>query len=135
MKKFILVIMLFTSISVLNANPNFTVGSNPYFTVFAFPHDLLKWPKKAVFGYMYPQSLPWQGHVTNITERPNETYISNYNNFEFSAPDGYTGDPNAVRSFMKSSGYAYNDRYSFGGIWDFDEYGRVNLELGTNRIN
>ncbi|MBN1397214.1 MAG: hypothetical protein JXA06_04195 [Bacteroidetes bacterium] len=135
MKKLFFVLSLFVSITVLKANPNFTVGSNPYFTVFGFPHDLLKWPKKAVFGYIYPQTLPWQGNVTDINERPNDTYVSNYNSFEFSVPDGYTGDPNAIRSYMKTSGYAYNDRYSFGGIWDFNEYGRVYLELGTVRVN
>ena len=83
---------------------------------------------------MYPQTLPWQGHVTNIEERPNDTYISNYNDFEFPAPDG-APNPNAVRSFMKVSSYAYNNRYSFGGIWDFDEYGKAYVELGTNRID
>jgi hypothetical protein len=134
MKKLIIPFLLI-SISSLYANPYFTIGSNPYFTVFGFPHDLLKWPKKAVFSYIYPQTLPWQGNVTNINERPNDTYISNYNNFEFPAPDGYTGDPNAIRSFMQASGYAYNNRYSFGGIWDFDELGKAYLELGTNRVN
>ncbi len=71
---------------------------------------MLKWPKKAVFGYIYPQTLPWQGHISNIAERPNDTYISNYNNFEFPAPDGYSDDPNAIRSCMQVTGYAYNDR-------------------------
>jgi hypothetical protein len=134
MKKLIIP-FLFISVSCLYANPNFTVGSNPYFTVFAYPHDILKWPSKAVFSYINPQTLPWQGQVTNIDQRPNDTYISNYSDFEFPVPDGYGGDPKAIRSYMKSSGYAYNNRYSFGGIWNFEEYGKVYLELGTNRID
>jgi hypothetical protein len=134
MKKLILPLLLI-SLSSLYANPNFTIGSNPFYTVFAYPHDLLKWPKKAVFTYIYPQTLPWQGNVTNISERPTDAYISNYSDFEFPAPDDYSGDPKVIRSYMKASGYAYNSRYSFGGIWDFDEYGKVYLELGTNRVN
>ena len=134
MKKLI-VSFLLICVSTVYANPHFTIGSNPYYTVFAYPHDLLKWPSKAVFGYMYPQTLPWKGHVTDITQRPNDTYISNYNYFEFPTPDNYTGDPNAIRSFMDVSGYAYNNRYSFGGIWNFNEYGKVYLELGTNRLD
>ena len=134
MKKLILPFLLL-SVSFVYANPNFTIGSNPFYTVFAYPHDLLKWPSKAVFVYTYPQTLPWQGHVTNIAERPNDTYISNYNDVEFPVPDGYTGDPKTIRSYMKVSSYAYNNRYSFGGIWNFEEYGKVYMELGTNRVD
>jgi hypothetical protein len=135
MRKLILPFLLLILASSIYANPNFTVGSNPFFTVFGFPHDLLKWPNKAVFGYMYPQTMPWQGHVTNIAERPNDTYISNYNNFDFPVPDGYSGNPSAIHSYMDASGYAYNNRYSFGGIWNFNDYGKVYLELGTNRVD
>ena len=39
MKKLIFPLLLI-SVSSLYANPNFTIGSNPYFTVFAFPHDI-----------------------------------------------------------------------------------------------
>ena len=40
--------LLFIS-TVALANPSFTIGSNPYLTVFAYPHDMLKWPNRAVF--------------------------------------------------------------------------------------
>jgi hypothetical protein len=117
------------------ANPHFTIGSNPFYTYLAYPHDILRWPKKAAFFYMHPQTMPWQGHVTNISERPNDTYVSNYNYFDFPAPSGYTGDPNAVRSFMRVSSYAYNNRFSTGAIWNFDEFGKIYLEVGTNRVD
>jgi hypothetical protein len=134
MKKLVFALVL-VSVSSAHANPNFTIGSNPYFTFHAFPHDILRWPGRAAFTYMYPQTLPWQGHVTNISERPNDTYISNYNYFDFPAPDGYTGDPGAVRSYMRVSSYAYNTRYSLGGIWDLSTLGRIYVELGTNRVD
>jgi len=73
--------------------------------------------------------------VTNISERPNDTYISNYNYFDFPVPDGYTGDPNAIRSYMRVSSYAYNIRYSVGGIWSYGDWGKLYLELGTNRVD
>ncbi|RPH36414.1 hypothetical protein EHM92_04550 [bacterium] len=134
MKKLIMTLLLLPALSA-HANPFFTIGSNPFYTYLAYPHDILRWPSKAAFWYMYPQTLPWQGHVTNISERPNDTYISNYNDFEFPVPDGYTGDPKAIRSFMKVSSYAYNTRYSAGGIWGFGDLGKVYLELGTNRVD
>jgi hypothetical protein len=134
MKKLFFFVLLIW-VPCVYANPHFTIGSNPYYTVFAYPHDLLKWPNKAFFTYMFPQTLPWQGHVTNIADRPTDAYISNYSYFEFPAPDGYSGDPQAIHSYLHSSGYAYNKRYSFGGIWNFDKYGKVYLELGTNRVN
>jgi hypothetical protein len=111
MRKLIFPFLLLISVSSIYANPNFTVGSNSFYTVFGFPHDLLKWPNKAVFGYMYPQTMPWQGHVTNITERPNDTYISNYNNFDFPVPDGYSGNPTAIHSYLQLS-YEYGDHKS-----------------------
>lgn len=117
------------------ANPYFTIGSNPFYTFLGFPHDILRWPSKAVFFYVYPQTLPWQGNVTNITDRPNDTYISNYSNFDFPVPDGYAGNPSAVRSYMHSSGYAYNNRYSAGAIWNYGDWGKVYAELGTNRVD
>lgn len=134
MKKLIVALLLL-SVSYAYANPHFTIGSNPYYTFLAYPHDILRWPSKAAFLYMYPQTLPWQGHVTNISERPNDAYVSNYNDFDFPVPDGYTGDPNAIRSYMRVSSYAYSNRYSLGGIWSFGDLGKVYLELGTNRID
>ncbi|HSR16747.1 MAG TPA: hypothetical protein VLM39_01550 [Ignavibacteriaceae bacterium] len=134
MKKifFSFLIIFYTAAS---ANPHFTIGSNPFYTFFGFPHDIMGWPNKAVFTYFYPQTLPWQGHVTNLSERPNDTYISNYNNFDFPVPEDYTGDPNAIRSYMRASGYAYQNRYSLGGIWNFGTWGKVYLELGTTQID
>jgi hypothetical protein len=134
MKKLILPLALLISCSA-HANPFFTIGSNPFYTFNGFPHDILKWPGKAAFCYLYPQTLPWQGNVTNIAERPNDTYISNYNNFDFPAPDGYTGDPKAIRSYMQASGYAYNNRYSVGTVWNYGDWGKVYLEVGTNRVD
>jgi hypothetical protein len=130
----ILVLLLLISVR-LHANPHFTIGSNPFYTYLAYPHDILRWPGKAVFTHMYPQTLPWQGHVTNINERPNDAYISNYNEFEFPVPAGYSGDPNSIRSYMRASSYAYSTRYSLGGIWDFNDLGKVYLELGTNQMD
>lgn len=134
MKKLIIPLLLISACSA-HANPFFTIGSNPFYTFLGFPHDILRWPSKAAFFYVYPQTLPWQGHVTNIAERPNDTYISNYNNFDFPVPDGYSGDPKAIRSFMNVSSYAYNNRYSVGGIWSYGDWGKVYLELGTNRVD
>jgi len=134
MKKLIIILLILFSFSG-NANPHFTIGSNRYYTFIAYPHDILFWPNKAVFSYYYPQTLPWQGHVTNLSERPNDTYISNYNYFDFPVPDGYTGDPNAVKSYMRASSYAFQNRFSVGGIWNFNEWGKVYLELGTTQIN
>ena len=134
MKKLIIALALACAQAV-HANPFFTIGSNPFYTFQGYPHDLLRWPNKAAFYYMYPQTLPWQGHVTNISERPNDTYISNYNNFDFPVPSNYSGDPNAVRSYMRSSSYAYNTRYSVGAIWNFANIGKFYLELGTNRVD
>ena len=106
------------------ANPHFTIGSNPFYTYFAYPHDILNWPNAAIFSHFYPQTLPWQGHVTNLSQRPNDTYISNYNNFDFPVPNGYTGDPNDIKSFMRASSYVYQNRFSLGGIWNFGDWGK-----------
>lgn len=134
MKKLIVTLVLLSASSAY-ANPHFTIGSNPFYTFLAYPHDILRWPSKAAFTYMHPQTLPWQGHVTNLSERPNDTYISNYNYLDFPVPDGYAGNPESIRSFMRASSYAYNIRYSLGGIWSFGDFGKVYLELGTNRID
>ena len=129
MKKIIFTFLII-SFSCIYANPSFTISSNYYLTIFAYPHDILKWPKSGVFMYVNPQTLPWQGDVTNIANRPNDTYISNYNDIQFPAPDDYTGsNPN---SFLKVSSYAYINRYSVGGIHDLRKWGKVYLELGTS---
>ena len=128
-------VLLLLSASTVLSNPHFTIGSNPFYTYLAYPHDILRWPGRGFFTYYYPQTLPWQGHVTNIAERPNDTYVSNYNYFDFPIPDGYAGDPAAIRSYMNVSSYAYSDRYSVGGIWGFGDWGKVYLEVGTNQTD
>ena len=134
MKKLVITLLLIF-ISSASANPHFTIGSNPYYTYVAYPHDILYWPNAAVFTHFYPQTLPWQGHVTNLSQRPNDTYISNYNYFDFPVPNGYTGDPNAIKSYMQASSYVYQNRISLGGIYNLKEYGKVFLELGTTQID
>ena len=134
MKKMVFTLLLLLT-SYSTANPHFTIGSNPYYTYIAYPHDILYWPNSAVFSHFYPQTLPWQGHVTNLSQRPNDTYISNYNYFDFPIPDGYTGDPNDIKSYMRASSYVYQNRFSLGGIWNFGEWGKAYLELGTTQID
>lgn len=134
MKKLIIILLILLSISV-SANPHFTIGSNRYYTFIAYPHDILFWPDKAVFSYYYPQTLPWQGHVTNLSQRPNDTYISNYNYFDFPVPDNFTGDPNSIKSYMRASSYVYQNRFSVGGIWSFGDWGKAYLEVGTTQID
>jgi hypothetical protein len=133
MKKLVITLLLILT-SFASANPHFTIGSNPYYTYIAYPHDILYWPNGAVFSHFYPQTLPWQGNVTNLSQRPNDTYISNYNYFDFPTPDGYTGDPNSIKSFMNASSYIYQNRFSLGAIWNFIQWGKVYLELGTTQI-
>ncbi len=134
MKRLTVPFLLFIASSAI-ANPFFTIGSNPFYTFQGYPHDILRWPNKAVFFYMYPQTLPWQGNVTNIADRPTDAYISNYSSFDFPVPDGYSGNPNDIRSYMYASGYAYNTRYSAGGIWNYGDWGKIYTEIGTNRLN
>lgn len=134
MKKLVFNLLLVLSSSA-SANPHFTVGSNPYYTYLAYPHDILYWPNGAVFSHFYPQTIPWQGHVTNLNQRPNDTYISNYNYFDFPVPNGYNGDPDAIRSYMRASSYIFQNRIGVGGIWNFGVFGKVFLELGTTQID
>ncbi|MGB5287113.1 MAG: hypothetical protein WBQ32_15240 [Ignavibacteriaceae bacterium] len=134
MKKLVFTLLLLLT-SYASANPHFTIGSNPYYTYIAYPHDILYWPNSALFSHFYPQTLPWQGHVTNLSQRPNDTYISNYNYFDFPVPNEYTGDPNDIKSFMRASSYVYQNRFSLGGIWNFGEWGKAYLELGTTQID
>jgi len=115
----------------VQANPNFTIGSNPYLTVFAYPHDLLKWPDHAVVLYMNPQTLPWQGNVTDISKRPSASYTNNYQNVEFAVPSNFTGNPTDVHSWMEVSAYAYKDRYTAGWL-KTSKYGKFLVELGLS---
>ncbi|MBU1950263.1 MAG: hypothetical protein KJ927_16230 [Candidatus Eisenbacteria bacterium] len=116
------------------ANPSFTVGSNPYETIFAYPHDILKWPDRGVFVYANPQNLPWQGDVTDITKRPSETYTNNYQNVEFAPPQGYEGDPKSVHSWMRVSSYIYQRQTTVGGLTS-TRYGKFLVELGRTTMD
>jgi len=130
----IAVVVLIVPISESRANPSFTIGSNPYHTVFAYPHDLLKWPDQGAVVYYSPQTLPWQGDVTDISNRPSESYTSNYQSVEFAPPSDYLGDPFNIRSWMEVSGYAYKKRWSLGGLRS-TKFGKFLVQLGWTSTN
>ncbi|MFC1572110.1 hypothetical protein ACFL6M_00780 [Candidatus Eisenbacteria bacterium] len=127
MKRVVCILLLGLPAPAL-ANPSFTVGSNPYETVFAYPHDILRWPRGGVFLRIDPQTLPWQGDVTNIGRRPSESYTSTYQDVEFAPPSGYEGDPADVHSWMRVSSYAYRRRLGLGGLLTTDR-GKFLLEF------
>ncbi len=112
------------------SRPSFTIGSDPYETVFAFPHDILEWPERAVFATYTPQTMPWQGDVTNIHNRPSESYTSNYQEIEFAPPYDYEGDPADVYSWARVSSYIHDRGFRLGGITT-TRFGKVFLEIGN----
>ena len=116
------------------SNPSFTIGSNPYLTVFAFPHDLLRWPNQGAAMFYNPQTFPWQGDVTNISNRPSESYTNNYQSIEFAAPPDYSGNPADIRSWMELSSYAYRKHYSAAGLTT-TPYGKFYVELGRTTLD
>lgn len=142
MMKRSLILTVISFISNLYGNPSFTIGSNYYLTIFAYPHDILKWPNKGFFITFNPQTLPWQGDVTNISNRPSESYVNNYQQVEFAPPYGYTGNPENVRSWMRVSGYANNLNLSLGGLYNtslgkfYFEFGKLtsNMELSAEGV-
>ncbi len=125
---FLILVLLCLPVSVL-ANPSFTIGSNQYLTTFAYPHDILSWPDRGLYLYTTPQTLPWQGDVSDITNRPSESYTNNYQQVEFAAPSGYDGDPAAIRSWMEVSSYVYRTHRSFGYLTG-TRYGKILFEIG-----
>jgi len=133
MKRIILFILIAFAVK-LPANPSFTIGSNYYLTVFAYPHDIMYWPDQAAFFYFNPQTLPWQGDITDISNRPSESYTNNYQQVEFATPYGYEGNPNDVRSWMRVSAYAYKKRFTLGGLYA-TKLGKVLFEIGNTSIN
>jgi len=133
MKRITLIILLVFAIK-LSANPSFTIGSNHYLTVFAYPHDIMHWPDKAAYLYFNPQTLPWQGDITDISNRPSESYTNNYQQVEFAPPYGYNGNPSDVRSWMRVSAYAYKNRFTLGGLYT-TKFGRVMVEFGGTSTN
>lgn len=133
MKRIIIIILIILA-SETYANPAFTISSNYYLTIFAFPHDILKWPNSGLFFYYNPQTLPWQGDVTDISNRPDEAYTTSYQEIEFAPPSGYEGNPNDIHSWMRISGYAYKTYAAFGGIYQ-TKLGKFLLELGKTSLN
>ncbi len=133
MKRFLLTVSIFY-VSNLFGNPSFTIGSNHYLTIFAYPHDILKWPNKGFFLTFNPQTFPWQGDVTDIRNRPSESYINNYQEVEFAPPYGYSGNPEDIRSWMRVSGYAYNSNVTLGGLYS-TKLGKMLLEFGKITTN
>lgn len=129
-----LVVLLLILPCIAGANPSFTIGSNHYETAFAYPHDILKWPNSAVFVLATPQTLPWQGHVTDLTKRPSPTYTSSYQEVEFAPPSGYEGKPEDVHSWMKVSSYVYKRRFTLGGLSTTD-YGKFLIEVGNTSLD
>lgn len=115
-------------------NPSFTIGSNHYLTIHAYPHDLLKWPNRGVFLSYNPKTMPWQGDVTDIANRPSPTYVHNHQEIEFAPPSGYEGNPEDVRSWMNVSSYAHKTRYSLGGL-STSQYGKFLVEIGKTDLN
>ena len=129
MNRTVLVVLLTGLPLLLQANPSFTIGSNPYFTFFAYPHDILKWPDSGAFVTFNPTTMPWQGNVTDLARRPNESYVNNYQQIEFAPPSGYEGNPEDIRSWMKVSSYAYERAFTLGGVHNI-RLGKIYLELG-----
>ena len=134
MKKsaFLVAFLLFAT--SIQANPAFTIGSNPYLTVFAYPHDILKWAKNGLFLTYHPITLPWQGDVTDIFNRPSESYVSNFQEVIFPAPYDYQGNPADIYSWMNVSAYAKQTTYSFGGVLSTG-FGTFYLELGRENMD
>lgn len=133
-KYFLFLLLLLIPATETSARPTFTVGSNYYLTVFAYPHDILKWPNSGVFFFFNPQTIPWQGDVTDIHNRPSESYINNYQEVEFAPPSGYQGNPSDIRSWMKVSGYAYKMNSTIGGLYNTN-YGKLYLEIDKTSLD
>ncbi|MCG8696430.1 MAG: hypothetical protein MI922_00130 [Bacteroidales bacterium] len=133
MKKYIALFILGFIVSHVYTNPTFTIGSNPYLTIFAYPHDLLEWPGSAVYVNYLSQKFPWQGNVDDIFDRPSESYINSYQNIEFATPNGYTGDPRSVYSWLYIDGVAKKKMLTLGGIQS-TPYGKLMGELGMTSL-
>jgi hypothetical protein len=130
---FCLLIML-SGMTTAFGNPNFTIGSNPYLTIFAYPHNILRWPASGLYFNTQNQELPWQGNVTDIMARPSESYTNNYQFVEFATPDDHTGNPADVYSWSMISGYAHQRYFGFGGITT-NSFGKFLGELGLTTLN
>ena len=87
-----------------------------------------------IFFYYNPNTIPWQGDVTNIANRPSDSYVNNYQEVEFAPPSGYQGNPNDIRSWMRVSGYAYQKRITMGGL-SHTSIGKFYFELGKTAMD
>ncbi len=131
------ILLLIAHASFLSANPSFTIGSNPYLTIFGFPHKLLEWEVPATTIGLYYFPAPWQGNINDPAARPSDSYTTNYQSVDFAAPEDYTGTGD-----MSSYGLfgGYYDLYQLTGgrvfrLWDFvaslslgGEYHRMSLQ-------
>ncbi len=121
MKKLLIVLLLIFVATCVYSNPSFTVGSNPYVTLFAFPHDIMKHAGPYVFLDFTYAPNPWQGNITNPFARPNDSYTTTYQSVQFATPDDYTGNPEDVYSYMNANGYYYIYTYAIGGYFKVDD--------------
>lgn len=133
MRRITTLVLILIAVAV-QANVYFTIGSNRYLTIRAYPHDLLRWPANGTFLNYAPSSFPWQGHVTNIFSRPSESYVSNFQDIEFAPPYGFQGNPEDIHSWMKLSSNAQQNKYDFGGLIQ-TTYGKFFFQLGMSRLD
>jgi hypothetical protein len=134
MKRYIYLFAMLMCMQNAPGNPSFTIGSNPYLTIFAYPHDILRWPASGVYFNYQNQELPWQGNVTDISARPSESYTNNYQFVEFATPDDYAGDPSGIYSWSMISGYAHQRYFGLGSITS-TPYGKFMGEMGISTLN
>ena len=78
---------------------------------------------------LQPPDTPLAGRCNRHQQLPSETYTNNYQNVEFATPSAYEGDPEAIRSWMEVSSYAFKKRYTTGGLYT-TKYGKFLVELG-----
>jgi hypothetical protein len=134
MNRFLIAIPMLFCMLETHSNPSFTIGSNPYLTVFAYPHDILRWPASGVYLNYFGQQLPWQGNVTDVMARPSESYVNNYQFVEFATPEDYSGDPSDIYSWSMISGYAHQLYFGIGGL-QTTGYGKWLGEIGISSMN
>ncbi len=79
----------------------FFVGSNPYFSVMAFPQDVGFFKRDYVSYTMAYQSMPWWGDVDEPSNKPDDSYASSEEHITFAQ---YTNDTQSPT--FNRSGYA-----------------------------
>jgi len=65
MKRITLIILIALS-AKLFGNPSFTIGSNYYLTVFAYPHDIMYWPDQAFFSTSIRKPCPGRAMLPTL---------------------------------------------------------------------